>query len=310
MKKIKNDSQPYRIYIFAIICLPFAASFVGLCFYLSLLVFDGFNFWSIFGSILPIIFFYLIMRAIKNGILYFIPREECYIEEKKLVYKRILFSKFILKEIKISLLGIYDIIDRGYKIPTTNGDYLNPLNYITIFFKPYERILIEMKSGEKYKIFVDANPYPNTKFLSYHDDDKFIKNYNELKEMVINEQNKIIFNQKLENLIERYNSPLDERYNYILNKIVDEEKLFISKKDEHYIVNGDSEVIKDIEIFKNMNFEEIDFYIFYVNYLSKKEYEDKKVLVGYNGTDGKEVTMSKLKEDINKIRDSRSMFKK
>ena len=57
MKKIKNDSQPYRIYIFAIICLPFAASFVGLCFYLSLLVFDGFSFWSIFGSILPIIFF-------------------------------------------------------------------------------------------------------------------------------------------------------------------------------------------------------------------------------------------------------------
>ena len=59
-----------------------------------------------------------------------------------------------------------------------------------------------------------------------------------------------------------------------------------------------------------MNFEEIDFYIFYVNYLSKKENQDKKVLVGYNGTDGKEVTMSKLKEDINKIRDSRSMFKK
>ena len=58
-----------------------------------------------------------------------------------------------------------------------------------------------------------------------------------------------------------------------------------------------------------MNFEEIDFYIFYVNYLFKKEYEDKKVLVGYNGIDGKEVTMSKLKEDINEIRDSRSSFK-
>jgi len=58
-----------------------------------------------------------------------------------------------------------------------------------------------------------------------------------------------------------------------------------------------------------MNFEEIDFYIFYMNYLSKKEYETQKVLVGYNGTDGKEVTMSKLKEDINEIRDSRSTFK-
>ena len=45
------------------------------------------------------------------------------------------------------------------------------------------------------------------------------------------------------------------------------------------------------------------------NYLSKKEYEDKKVLVGYNGVDGKKVTMSKFKEDINEIRDSGSTFR-
>ena len=112
-----------------------------------------------------------------------------------------------------------------------------------------------------------------------------------------------------ENLMEKYNSPLEERYSYILNKIIDEEKLFILKKDDYYIINGDSEAIKNLEIFKDTNFEEIDFYIFYVNYLSKKEYENKKVLVGYNGVDGKEVTMSKLKEDINEIRDSRSTFK-
>ena len=112
-----------------------------------------------------------------------------------------------------------------------------------------------------------------------------------------------------ENLSEKYNYPLDERYNYILNKILDEEKLFISEKDNNFIINGDSEAIKDLEIFKNMDFEEIDFYIFYVNYLSKKEYENKEVLVGYNGIDGKEVTMLKFKEDINEIRDSRSTFK-
>ena len=311
MKKIKNNTQPYALYIFATIILLFVAFFIGFCFYLSLLVFDGFNFWSIFGTLLPIIFFYLTMRAIKNGILYFIPREECYIENSNLIYKRNLFNKFIFKEIKISLLNIQNIIDRGsYEKIRTNGDYLNPLNYITTFFRPYERILIELKSGEKYKIFVDANPYPRTEFLPYYDNNKFIKNYNELKEMVIEEQNKIIFNQKLENLMEKYNSSLDERYNYILNKIVDEEKLFISEKDNNFIINGDSEAIKDLKVFKDINFEEIDFYIFYVNYLSKKEYETKKVLVGYNGTDGKEVTMSKLKEDINKIRDSRSTFKK
>ena len=113
-----------------------------------------------------------------------------------------------------------------------------------------------------------------------------------------------------ENLSEKYNSPLDERYNYILNKILDEEKLFISEKNNNFIINGDSEAMKDLEIFKDMNFEEIDFYVFYVNYLSKKEYENKEVLVGYNGIDGKEVTMSKLKEDINEIRDSRSKYGK
>ena len=112
-----------------------------------------------------------------------------------------------------------------------------------------------------------------------------------------------------ENLSEKYNSPLEERYNYVLNKIIDEEKLFISEKDNNFIINGDSEAIKDLEIFKDMNFEEIDFYIFYVNYLSKKEYENKKVLVGYNGIDGKEVTMLKFKEDINEIRDNRNTFK-
>ncbi len=116
-------------------------------------------------------------------------------------------------------------------------------------------------------------------------------------------------NVEKENLSEKYNYPLDERYSYILNKILDEEKLFISEKDNNFIINGDSEAIKDLEISKDMNFKEIDFYVFYVNYLSKKEYENKKGLVGYNGIDGKEVTMSKFKEDINEIRDSRSTFK-
>ena len=310
MKKIKNDSQPYVLYIFAIIILPFVAFFVGFCFYLSLLAFDGFNFGSIYVILLSIIFFYLIIRAIKNGILYFIPREECYIEDNNLIYKKILFSKFILRTIKISLLDILDIIDKGaYKKVTTSGNYLNPLNYITTFFKPYERILIEMKSGKNYKIFVDANPYPYTKFYSYHDDNKFIKNYNDLKEMVINEQNKILFNQKIENLMEKYNSPLDERYNYILNKIVDEERLFIAKKDNNYIINGSYDAIEYLEIFKNIYFEEAELDTFYSYVLSKKENQDKKVLVGYNGTDGKEVTMLKLKKDINEIRDSRSTFK-
>ncbi|WP_029493177.1 hypothetical protein [Fusobacterium hwasookii] len=310
MKKIKNDSQPYRIYIFAILCLPFAAFFIGLCFYLSLLVFDGINFWSIYGTLLPAIILYLIMRAIKNGILYFIPSEECYVEEKKLVYKRILFNKFILKEMRIPLLDIQDIKDKGYKIPRVSSGYSNPLSYITNFFQPYERILVELKSGKNYKIFVDFDPYAYTQFSPSHDDNKFIKNYNDLKELVINEQNKIIFNQKIENFMEKYNSPLNERYNFILNKIIDEGILFIAKKDSNYIINGNYDAIEYLEIFKNIYFEEADLENFYSFILSKKENENKKVLVGYNGVDGKEITMLKLKEDINKIRDGRSAFSK
>ena len=316
MNKVKNDSQPYVLYVFAIISLIVIDFIIGVFFIHNLSRFIdnlfkfNFNFPPIiltlaFGSL-----FYSITRAIKNGILYFVPREECYIEEDNLVYKRILFNKFILKKIKILLLDIQDIIDKGYKIPTTNGDYLNPLNYITTFFKPYERILIKMKLGEKFNIFIDANPYPYTKFYSYHDDNKFIKNYNDLKEMVIEEQNKLSFNQKIENLMDKYNSPLEERYNYIINKIVDEEKLFIAKKDSNYIINGSYDAIEYLEIFKNIYFEEAELDTFYSYVLSKKENQDKKVLVGYNGTDGNEVTMSKFKECINEIRDSRSTFKK
>ena len=305
MKKVKNDSQPFIIYIIPIFVLPFAAFFMGLCFYISLLVFDGINFWSIYGTLLPAIILYLIIRAIKNGILYFIPREECYIEDDNLIYRRIFLFKFIFKELRIPLLDIQDIIDKGSKIPKAYANSSNPLNYITIFFKPYERILIKMKSGKEYKIFVDADPYS---FSQNYDNNKFIKNYNELKEMVIEEQNKLFFNQKIENLNEKYNSSLDERYDFILNQIIEEEILFIAKKDNNYIVNGSYDAIEYLEIFKNIYFEEAELDTFYSYVLSKKENQDKKVLVGYNGIDGEEITMSKLKEDINEIRDSRSRY--
>ena len=300
MKKVKNDSQPFISYIIPIFVLPILASFVGLVFYGILSSFDGVNFGSIYGILLSVIFFYVIVRGLKNGILYFIPREECYVEDGSLIYRRIFLSKFIFKELRIPLLDIKDIIDKGSKIPKASTRSL----VLATFFKPYERIVIETKSGKEYKIFVDADPY-----TFRNDDNKFIRTYNKLKEMVIEEQNKLFFNQKIENLSEKYNSPLDERYDFILNKIIDEEILFIAKKDNNYIVNGSYDATEYLEIFKNIYFEEVELDSFYFYVLSKKENQDKKVLVGYNGIDGKEVTMSKLKEDINEVRDSRSIFK-
>ena len=302
MKKVENDSQPFISYIIPIFVLPILASFVGLVFYGILSSFDGVNFGSIYGILLSVIFFYVIVRGLKNGILYFIPREECYIEDENLIYRRIFLSKFIFKELRIPLLDIKDIIDKGSKIPKVSTRSL----VLATFFKPYERIVIETKSGKEYKIFVDADPYT----FRNDDDNKFIRTYKELKEMVIEEQNKLFFNQKIENLSEKYNSPLDERYDFILNKIIDEEILFIAKKDNNYIVNGSYDAVEYLEIFKNIYFEEVELDSFYSYVLSKKENRNKKVLVGYNGIDGKEVTMSKLKEDINKIRDSRRTLKK
>jgi len=306
MKKVKNR-QHFILYTYALISLIVTDIFVII--FLVIHILSKQKIYVIIAILL--IMFYFITRAIVNCLKYYVSKEECYCENGTLMYKRILFKKFILKEMEIPLLNIQKVIDKG-DIPSHNArrDVLNPLHYVVLFFNYYERILLEMKTGDKYEIFVYAFPYGTRaeELEKIYNDNDFLKSFDELKEMIEEEQKKILFNQKVENLSEKYNSSLDERYNYILNKILDEEKLFISEKNNNFIINGDSEAVKDLEIFKNMDFEEIDFYVFYVNYLSKKEYENKKVLVGYNGVDGKEVTMSKFKEDINQIRDSRSIY--
>ena len=306
MKKVENR-QHFILYTYALISLIVTDIFVII--FLVIHILSKQKIYVIIAILL--IMFYFITRAIVNCLKYYVSKEECYCENGTLMYKRILFKKFILKEMEIPLLNIQKVIDKG-DIPSHNArrDVLNPLHYVVLFFNYYERILLEMKTGDKYEIFVYAFPYGTRaeELEKIYNDNDFLKSFDELKEMIEEEQKKILFNQKIENLMEKYNFPLDERYNYILNKILDEEKLFISEKNNNFVINGDSEAVKDLEIFKNMDFEEIDFYVFYVNYLSKKEYENKKVLVGYNGVDGKEVTMSKFKEDINEIRDSRSRY--
>ena len=306
MKKVENR-QHFTLYTYALISLIVTDIFVII--FLVVRILSKQKIYVIIVILLIMVYF--ITRAIVNCLKYYISKEECYCENGTLMYKRILFKKFILKEMEIPLLNIRKVIDKGH-IPSHNArrDVLNPLHYVVLFFNYYERILLEMKTGDKYEIFVYAFPYGTRaeELEKIYNDNDFLKSFDELKEMIEAEQKKILFNQKIENLSEKYNYPLDERYSYILNKILDEEKLFISEKDNNLLINGDSEAMKDLEIFKDMNFEEIDFYVFYVNYLSKKEYENKKVLVGYNGIDGKEVTMSKLKEDINQIRDIRSIY--
>ena len=307
MRKVENR-QHFNLYIYALISL--IVTDIAIIIFLVGLIFSRPVIYVIIVILLIMVYF--ITRAIVNCLKYYISKEECYCENGRLIYKRILLKKFILKEMEIPLLNIQKVVDKGH-IPSHNArrDVLNPLHYVVLFFNYYERILLEMKTGDKYEIFVYAFPYGTRaeELEKIYNDNDFLKSFDELKEMIEEEQKKILFSQKVKNLSEKYNSPLEERYNYVLNKILDEEKLFLFKKDNNFVINGDSEAIKDLEIFKDMNFEEIDLYVFYVKYLSKKEYEGKKVLVGYNGVDGKEVTMSKFKEDINEIRDSGSTFR-
>ena len=303
MKKVENR-QHFTLYTYALISLIVTDIFVII--FLVVRILSKQKIYVII--VILLIMFYFITRAIVNCLKYYISKEECYCINENLIYKRILFKKFLLKELKIPLLDIEEVLDKGHVYSENGGgNYVSPTDFVFLFFKPYKRVLLNLKRGIKYDIFTYTYPYPYIEKEIYDDTD-FLKSFDELKEMIEEEQKKILFNQKVENLMEKYNFPLDERYSYILNKILDEEKLFISEKDNNFIINGDSEAIKDLEIFKDMNFEEIDFYIFYVNYLFKKENQDKKVLVGYNGIDGKEVTMSKLKEDINELRDSRSRY--
>ena len=251
---------------------------------------------------------YFLIKAIKNAIIYFFPYEEYEIIDDKLHYKKKLklFGKsFVMEKFDVSLKDIESISSLAPK-----SSYLGIKSIDD--FKPSKRIHISLKNGEGYDVC-------NWRKMSYDYVDfygdinkvleiEFKEVFNKIKSFIENGERKYNFEKQLEEIESNYNLEKSERYNFILNKIIEEEKLYLYKDEEKFIVNAEEIAIKNLAIFKTMNFEEIDFYVFYVNYLSKKEYEDKIVLVGFNGVDGKEVTMLKLKNDINEIRDSKSTF--
>jgi len=229
-----------------------------------------------------------------------IIKREKYLRIEKIAKKELLIRIIIFSTI---LLYIFFKLYKLSPVCIIIFPILLCFEYVFIIKYLYEVIII---NNQKIVVYVSLF-YRHLKFCKLFN---FLQVYDidNLKHIYFKNTTEILVSKAIKRTESPYH-PLDERYNYVLNKILDEEKLFISEKDNNFVINGDSEAIKNLEIFKDMNFEEIDFYIFYVNYLSKKEYENKKVLVGYNGIDGKEVTMSKFKGDINEIRDSRSTFK-
>ena len=266
----------YKIYcLFFVLLVSFITlKFTGIFFnFLSIIFIIGYIYISLFCISTEKIIIkedYLIIQALNNN-------------EKVLYSKKILLEE-VKKVYFKNTFGISLMLDPGI------------LNYL--FNSKQKFMKIEAKKNYSFGLFLDYNDFLKIDAILQPK----IKEHKD-KKIILNK-----YKRKQEKLFKIYNLEIEERYKEILNIILNEKKIFLSKKDSDYIVNGGNG-IKDLEIFKNMNFEETDFYIFYVNYLSKKEYEDKKVLVGYNGIDGKEVTMLKFKEDINKIRDNKSTFK-
>ena len=301
MRKIVNKNSTYFYSYTGLISLIF--------FEIILLIFLYLFSREIIPAIALLVPNYFFIRAIIIVLKYFISIEECYCIEDKFCYKKVLWNKWTLRKFEIPIYEIKKIEDNGKLILRT--ELQAGVGYLLYYFNPYERICIETISGKRYDIWnYKKRPSYWSMDNLYEDDREFLDFLFSIRAMVEDRKKEILFNQKVENLMEKYNSPLDERYNYILNKIVDEERLFIAKKDNNYIINGSYDAIEYLEIFKNIYFEEADLENFYSFVLSKKENQNKKVLVGYNGVDGKEITMLKLKEDINKIRDSRSGFSK
>ena len=234
----------------------------------------------IFNPLSIMIFIYFIIFSFFS-----ISYERIIIKENYIVLEAIRNNKNICYSQKIFL----DEISKIYFKTSFWGGRSDLLTYSIITFDKYLKIETNKKT------------YSFGKEIDYEDYLKIdriliekVREYKTEKVALDKEKN------REEELEAMYNLGIEERYIGILNAIIDEEKLYLLKKEENFLIDA---------INKSKDLEETDFYIFYVTYLSKKEYENKKVLVGYNGIDGKEVTMSKLKEDINELRDSRSTFK-
>ena len=253
--------------------------------------------------VVPILFMlYIIFKEIKNAIILALPYEFCYFQEGIFYYKRILWKYIKICDFSLDIFNITEIKDRK-KIEKYENE--NVLMYGIYYFSCMkERIKITTKDGKCFYLWVYNRQEDLVNFFEKsNEENRFNNKFILIKSMIEDEKRNENDSKKIKNLKQIYFSNFNERYNYILNKILEENNVYFFKNRIVTIINSDKEAITKLDIFRNIKFKEINFYVFYVNYLSKKEYENKKVLVGYNGIDAKEVTFGKLKEDINLIRD-------
>lgn len=172
---------------------------------------------------------YFIIKAMKNAIIYFFPYEEYEIIGDRLYYRKKLklFAKsFIMEKFDVSLKDIDSISSLAPKISYMGVKILDD-------FKPCKRIYIRLKNEEGYEVcnwgkisynYVDFSGDIN-KVLER----EFIEIFNNIKSFIENGEKKYNFEKQLEEIESNYNLEKSERYNFILDKIIEEEKLYLYK---------------------------------------------------------------------------------
>ena len=98
--------------------------------------------------IVCIVISYLLIKAMKNAIMYFFPYEEYEIINDRLYYKKKLklFGKsFVMEKFDINLKDIDSILSLAPKISYIGIKILDD-------FKPFNRIYIKLKNGERYEV--------------------------------------------------------------------------------------------------------------------------------------------------------------
>lgn len=203
--------------------------------------------------------------------------EEYKINEGKLYYEKKLklFKNFCLRKFEINLSDIDDIFILPPKEFYHDRWTKDIFAKYTEYFKPCKRIKIKLIDSKEYTVCNYVKKREYNKVYAEAAEAVFQTIANNIKDFILEEKENYKFQKELVNLEEKYNLPLEERYNFILNKIIDEEILFVARKDGNYIINGIYDAIEYLEIFKTIYFEEVDFYVFYVNLLSKKKIKIK-----------------------------------
>lgn len=233
-----------------------------------------------------------------NGIFRFLTYNK--LKTYTFIYLSLLFFLILLLYSYFSYLKTFFLFSQD-QIVITQKSYFSK-KILAIKYYEIKQLSTSYRTGKGYSYYIQMIMTSGQEydFLKYTDLkkelDEIIKTYEEAKK-------RVPFYEKLKKWEEIYFEKEVVRYEVVMKKMLEEEKVFLIRTEDSFIVNSGKEAIYHLEIFKGMEFQEMDFYKFYLDYLSNKNYENTLVRVADNGRDYKELSMKQLKEDINKLRD-------